>query len=491
VERAPLASPLVVGRYALYGEIASGGMATVRYGRLRGSAGFARTVAVKRLLEPFANSPEFVSMFKDEARLAARVRHPNVVSILDVVSSERELFLVMEYVHGQSLSRLMRAAKAQGEPVPLKMIAAILCGVLHGLHAAHEATSEQGEPLEIVHRDVSPQNILVGADGIARVLDFGVAKAEGQIHVTREGHVKGKLGYMAPEQFEQRIVDRRADIYSIGVVLWELLTGERLLAADTVALMVKSVLEHRIERPSARAPGRVSPAVDEVAMRALSRNPSDRFATARQMALALEESIGLASPAQLGDWVEGLAGDVLAERARVVAAIEKAPAHTMDVAPAPAAELAPTRDFALTVRKRSDRAEMGKGRRGVVVALIAGTVVAASMLLVAAFSSRGGQRGVGSTASSVSTASTLSTVPSAPSAPSTAVAVSVDSAPSAVPLAAVSVVPSASTSAPPSPRQPLRAPPRAASTSTQRCVVKTYVEPDGVKHFFNDCSPGQ
>jgi serine/threonine-protein kinase len=216
-----------IGRYVLFREIAHGGMATVHLGRLRGVGGFARTVAIKRLHPQFARDPEFVSMFLDEARLAARVQHPNVVSVLDVVASERELFLVMDYVHGEALSRLLKHARACGIPVPANIVCAVLLDLLYGLHAAHEALSERGDPLNIVHRDVSPQNVLVGVDGIARVLDFGIAKPAQRVHQsTRTGQLKGKLSYMAPEQFSTGAVDRRADVYSAAVLLWEALTGE-------------------------------------------------------------------------------------------------------------------------------------------------------------------------------------------------------------------------------------------------------------------------
>src|SRR6478736_1694730 len=180
----------VAGRYALYGEIAAGGMATVHIGRLLGPVGFARTVAIKRLHPHYAKDPEFVSMFLDEARLAARIRHPNVVPTLDVVALDGELFLVMEYVQGESFARLVREARRARLDVPPEVISAIVVGALNGLHAAHEATSERGEPLNIVHRDVTPQNILVGSDGVARLLDFGVAKAAGSLHATtRDGQI--------------------------------------------------------------------------------------------------------------------------------------------------------------------------------------------------------------------------------------------------------------------------------------------------------------
>ena len=219
---------IIGGRYALYGPIATGGMATVHFGRQLGAAGFARTVAVKRLRGEYLESHEFVSTLLDEARLASRIRHPNVVATLDMVTEDDELFLVMEYVAGESLSRLLaRVARDRGRVAP-RVATGILCGVLHALHAAHEATDERGEPLGIVHRDVSPQNVLVGSDGLARLLDFGIAKGKGRLQTTRAGQLKGKVGYMAPEQILGEEPDRRSDVYAASVVLWEVLTGRRL-----------------------------------------------------------------------------------------------------------------------------------------------------------------------------------------------------------------------------------------------------------------------
>ena len=194
--------PIVVGRYALFDEIASGGMATVHLGRLLGPSGFARTVAIKRLHPQFAKDPEFVAMFLDEARLAARIRHPNVVSTLDVVARRRRALPRDGVRRRASRSRGSRevARATASDRSRCRSSARSIAGVLHGLHAAHEATSERGEPLGIVHRDVSPQNVLVGVDGVARVLDFGVAKAAGRVQTTRDGQIKGKLAYMAPEQ---------------------------------------------------------------------------------------------------------------------------------------------------------------------------------------------------------------------------------------------------------------------------------------------------
>ncbi len=311
----------IVGRYVLHDEIASGGMATVRFGRLLGPVGFSRTVAVKCLHPQFAKDPEFAAMFMDEARLAARVRHPNVVPILDVVALDDDLFLVMEFVQGESLSKLLRVIRQRKARVPLRVTASIISGMLEGLHAAHEARSEQGEPLNIVHRDVSPQNVIVGLDGVSRVLDFGVAKAAGRIQSTREGQLKGKLAYMAPEQLRAGQVDRRTDIYASAVVLWECLTGRRLFKADDEIGIFGMVLEGKIDPPSSLVPT-LPKGYDEVAMRGLDRDPAKRWQTAQEMAIALEKVAGVASPREVGAWVEQLAKDTLARRAERIAEIE-------------------------------------------------------------------------------------------------------------------------------------------------------------------------
>jgi serine/threonine-protein kinase len=313
---------VILGRYALYGVIASGGMAKVHLGRVLGAAGFSRVVAIKRLHAQFGAEPSFVSMFLDEARLASRIRHPNVVPTLDVVATDGELFLVMEYVQGEALWRLLRTAKGyEGGRIPVAYAASILAGALHGLHSAHEAADEQGEPLRIVHRDVSPQNILVGVDGVARVLDFGIAKSLGRLQTTRDGQLKGKMAYMAPEQLRGAEVDRRTDIFAASIVLWEALTGERLFAAESDVVVFGRVLAAEARPPSELAPG-ISPELDAIVLKGLSRLPEGRYATARDMARALEQSVPLVAPSEVGDWVARLASDDLALRARHVAAIE-------------------------------------------------------------------------------------------------------------------------------------------------------------------------
>ncbi len=310
-----------IGRYALHREIAAGGMATVHIGRLNAQAGFSRTVAIKRLHAQFAKDPEFVAMFLDEARLAARIHHPNVVSTLDVVAEHDELFLVMEYIQGESVSRVARLVAARGERIPLPIVGAVIVGVLNGLHAAHEARDERGVPLHVVHRDVSPQNILIGADGIARGIDFGVARAAGRLQETRTGQLKGKLAYMAPEQFREKEITRSVDVYAASIVLWEMLTGKRLFAADSQAATIERVLYSELQPPTDHVPG-LPRALDAILARGLARAPAGRFADAREMAGVVEACLGVASMNEVAAWIAAVAGPDLKKRADLVAAIE-------------------------------------------------------------------------------------------------------------------------------------------------------------------------
>lgn len=312
----------ILGRYAVFDEIAGGGMATVHLGRLIGTGGFSRTVAIKRLHGHFAKDPEFVKMFLDEARLAARVRHPNVVSILDVESMEGELFLVMDLVQGESLARLLRASGHRKQRVPLPIVSAIMVGMLDGLHAAHEAKSERGEPLGIVHRDISPQNILVSQDGVARLIDFGVARAAGRLQETRSGQIKGKIAYMAPEQFrDSDEVDRRTDIYAASAVLWECLTNKRLLEGESQYELYARIVASDFQRPSEFVPG-LPAQLDEITMRGLASDPADRFRTAAQLAEKIEHVIPPASPREVARWVDNIAKEKLAQLAERVAEVE-------------------------------------------------------------------------------------------------------------------------------------------------------------------------
>jgi serine/threonine-protein kinase len=311
----------VVGRYALFDVIASGGMATVYYGRLIGQVGFARTVAIKKLHPQHARDAEFVSMLVDEARLAARIRHPNVVPMLDVVTKGRELYLVMDYVLGVTLSELMRSSRVQQERIPPPVVASIISGCLQGLHAAHDTCDDNGAPLGIVHRDVSPQNILVGKDGMARLLDFGIATAHRRTGFTRAGDVKGKVAYMAPEQLRAEAVTRQADVYAAAVTSWEALTGLRAFVGNSDEIIKLREKDERLPPPSDIDPALA--AFDAVVMRGLEPTLERRYPTAKAMALELELCAPLASHAEVADWIEQLAWSAIEQRSAILARIEQ------------------------------------------------------------------------------------------------------------------------------------------------------------------------
>ena len=280
---------LLSGRYETLRAIASGGMATVHLGRAVGVGGFERLVAIKVMHSHIAEDPEFVDMFLDEARLAARIRHPNVVATIDVRDSKESLFLVMELVDGPSLRRLLKKAKGTGDPLPLGVTVRVMLDTLAGLQAAHELTGDDGEPLQLIHRDVTPANILVGVDGVVRLTDFGVARAEARLSSTRGGQLKGKIPYMPPEQLLGDPMDHRCDVYAAGAVLWETLVGRRLYRADSDGRLVKMIISGPELTPRKANP-RVPPAIDRVCMAALESSPEDRHATAAAFAEALEEA---------------------------------------------------------------------------------------------------------------------------------------------------------------------------------------------------------
>ncbi len=324
VNGAPAAGRRLAGRYAIHDEIASGGMATVHLGRVLGSFGFTSTVAIKRLFPQLAKDPEFVAMLFDEARLASRVRHPNVVRVLDVFAEGGDLCLVMEYVEGESLSHLCRAATKRNDAVPLPIAVSIVSSILHGLHAAHQATDEKGVLLGLVHRDVSPQNVIVGVDGVTRLIDFGIAKAAGRSSVSRDGQLKGKIAYMAPEQIRSGQVSSKTDIYGASVILWELLTGERLFEGETQGIVLGRVLDDPVPPPT-ELRADLPRALDELILKGLNRDPAQRFDSARAMALELERLTAPASPAQVGEWVQSLCADELAARRERLLRMEQQP----------------------------------------------------------------------------------------------------------------------------------------------------------------------
>ena len=323
-----------LGRYILFDELASGGMGRVHVGKLRSEGGFSRVVAIKVLHEQYAREAEFRSMFLDEARLVASIRHPNVVSTLDVVEDGGELFLVMEYVNGLPLSQLIRDVRSKESHLPVRIAAAIVIDALEGLHAAHEGRGERSEALDIVHRDVSPQNIMVADDGLARVVDFGVAHATGRLQKTVPGQIKGKAGYIAPEQATDQGVDRRADVYGAGVVLWEALAGARLFRGSSFGAVV---LQHLLEKPPAPSSERaeIPAALDAVVLKALEKKPADRYPTAHDMAAAIEAAVGRATRSEVRAWLEETAPEPLASRRALLARLPREPLDETSVSPPP------------------------------------------------------------------------------------------------------------------------------------------------------------
>jgi serine/threonine-protein kinase len=276
-------------RFELVAELATGGMATVYLARVSGVGGFQRFVAIKRLHPHLAREPEFIEMFLDEARLAARIHHPNVVSILEIGATEQGYYIVMEYVEGDTLGRLLSRAAQIGQRLPLEVGLRIMVDMLAGLEAAHELTDDDGNPLLIVHRDVSPQNVLVGVDGNAKLTDFGVARATSRLSITRAGQLKGKVAYMAPEQAQgDAAVDHRADIFAAGVVLWEVLAGRRLFKADGEAQTLNKVLADPIPSVESAWPG-VPAGLAAITAKALERDRKARYQSALELAEDIEK----------------------------------------------------------------------------------------------------------------------------------------------------------------------------------------------------------
>jgi len=321
------------GRYLLYPAIAHGGMATVHTARLVGAEGFTRLVAAKRLHPQLTDDPEFVTMFHDEARIASRIHHPNVVPVLDVVRAGTEVILVQEYVHGAPLSQLLKVAHLRGAAMPVHVAVAVLAGVLAGLHAAHEVRDEADAPLEIVHRDVSPQNVMISVDGVPRLLDFGIAKARTSTHHTREGVFKGKLAYMAPEQMRMEKVDRRADVYATGVLAWEMLVNRRIYDGRHELAFVSAVVEGQIPSVTAALEERHASIddvswreleeLDAIVARAMCVEASGRYATAEEMLHAIIEVRAPATALEVAAWVRTTAAEFLEQRQRTLAQNEE------------------------------------------------------------------------------------------------------------------------------------------------------------------------
>jgi serine/threonine protein kinase len=298
----PLEEPIQFGKYTLYERIGRGGMADVFKGRIQGPAGFERVFVVKRILPHLSDDPAFIRMFVDEAKMSARLNHPNVVQIFELGAVEQEYFISMEYVSGHDLSETMRAIwKKSGRPRP-EMVAYIGREICRALSYAHGLTDERGEPLGMIHRDVSPSNVMLSYEGAVKLLDFGIAKAlgDGPDEVTKSGTLKGKYAYMAPEQTDGDDVDHRIDIFAAGIVLYEVLTGRRLFKGANDVQTIE-----RVRRCEVRPPSLINdacpPELDAILLKALARDRDDRYQDASEMADELDEIVHAAhfTPAQM------------------------------------------------------------------------------------------------------------------------------------------------------------------------------------------------
>jgi serine/threonine-protein kinase len=313
--RAPRALPLpgeFVGPYRLIFELASGGMATIYVALAEGRAGAHRLVAVKRLHGHLASDANFRKMFFDEARIASHIRHPNVCAVFDYDERGDTPYIVMEYLAGEPVSAVFRALPRPGTDVEKRrrcvLAARIVADACEALHAAHELRSIYGEPLNVVHRDVSPENLVVTYDGFVKLCDFGIATAERQEHETETGMLKGKYGYIQPEALRGERPDRRSDIFSLGVVLWELMTGDRLFRRESAIETLRAVGEGVVRAPSSVVG--VGSEFDAAVLRALAADPGERFANAREFGKALDAGLAVAGCksgiAEVSEWIEEL-----------------------------------------------------------------------------------------------------------------------------------------------------------------------------------------
>lgn len=311
----PLAKTVGTGggaTYELLGRLALGGMAELYLARSRAADGRDQVVVLKRILPHLAEDPEFVRMFRDEAYLAATLSHPNIVKVFDIGKHGEDYFFTMQYVHGENLRAILRKAQKSGTAIPLPHVLTIALGITAGLHYAHEQVDHDGKPLKIVHRDVSPTNVLVAYDGAIKIVDFGIAKAAAGTHITQAGMLKGKASYMAPEQCRAESVDRRSDVFAIGILLFEMTTLTRLFRGENELAILHQVLTGAVPPPSTRRQG-YPPALERIVLKALQTDPQRRYQTAAELQADLTEfarSHGLTpSNASLGQYLRSLFGD--------------------------------------------------------------------------------------------------------------------------------------------------------------------------------------
>jgi eukaryotic-like serine/threonine-protein kinase len=320
-----LKAPVIAGKYTLLRKLGAGGMAEVflakQHSNVDGTGAFEKLVVIKRIIPHLATGPgsgDFLAMFFDEARLASDLRHPNIVNVIDIGKSGDAPFIVMEFLHGQDVRKVQRKNAAWGELVPLGHACQIAIDAAAGLHYAHKKVDLSGTPLSIVHRDVSPQNIIVTYEGATKIVDFGIAKAASQSTHTQTGVLKGKYTYMSPEQAAGEVVDAKTDQFALGIVLWELLTMRRLFKRESEVLTLDAIMSGNVPRPS-RFREEIPAAVDDVVMKALATKKEHRFRDCEQLASALEDALTKSqiaySQGKLAQYMRRMFADQLAEEA--------------------------------------------------------------------------------------------------------------------------------------------------------------------------------
>jgi serine/threonine-protein kinase len=375
------ASPASIGRYVICFELASGGMASVHLARAEGSPGFEKLVALKRIHPHLAAEQSYVEMFLDEGRIGSRITHPNVCSVFDFGRADGEYFIAMEYLVGESLSRVHRRVMTESDQRMSKLLPArmarIVAQACEGLHAAHELKDASGESLCVVHRDVSAENLFITYDGTTQVVDFGIAHARQRLHHTGAGQVKGTFPYMAPEQMTAAVVDRRVDVWALGAVLWELLTLRRLFLRDTDVNTMYAVLSSEIKPPS-QYRSDVPPELDEIVLKALQRNPDERWQTTREMGRALRQVLArqedLVGPAELADWMAELFPDGEARKRQVMEIARTSDASSFAGPPDRASDKSAKRDVQIPKTEAARRAPPSPPLPASLVLMVIGVV---------------------------------------------------------------------------------------------------------------------
>lgn len=463
-ETAEIEQGTSIGKYEVLRKLATGGMAEIYLARVRGIVGFEKLVVLKRILPNVAEDPAFVQMFLDEARLAATLQHPNIADVYDVGSEHGSYFFTMEFIHGEDARTLRIVTRKRGEPVPLPQALAIVHGTASALAYAHDKVGPEG-PLGLVHRDVSSSNVLISFDGAVKLVDFGIARATSRQTKTRTGTLKGKIPYMSPEQIQNRSLDRRSDLFSLGVVLYELTVGRRPFRGDS-----DFAIFDQIVNKGARPPRDHDPAYPEelerIVMRLLERSAEDRYQTAEELIGDLEAYMSSnnawMSPVQLGRYMRTLFADKIAawQAAEVSGARlgdhvastitsesmraeqRVTPVSAFTAQPEPMGDDAPT-----TAAPSAVRPVLRSSRRGLWIGVLAGLVAGAIGIAVVL----GGSGDRASTPTARSPEPTTTPPPEATPPPPPTAAIAPPPAPDPVPVAAPEPAPETAVVTPPPP----------------------------------------